>query len=230
MKPLDALRELGEGAAPPTAAKARVYGLVLAGLQAATSPAAPHPSPVAPVTATPAAGLPALLGRKLLAYGVGLTLAAGVSGAAIYAAVRPPSLKIVYVDRPAPVVTAPSVVSSSAAAPAVPSVAPAITARAKPASSVRTHPRWGLARERELLDRAQKSAAGGDTDKALEAVAAHRAEFPAGQLAEEREALAVQVLAKAGRNAEAAALAESFHARYPRSFLSEVVDATVAKP
>jgi hypothetical protein len=56
-----------------------------------------------------------------------------------------------------------------------------------------------------------------DPDRALLLTRRHRAEFPFGAFAQERDFIAVSALSRLGRSAEARTLAESFRRRYPRS-------------
>ncbi|MCA9607617.1 MAG: hypothetical protein KC619_18545 [Myxococcales bacterium] len=77
--------------------------------------------------------------------------------------------------------------------------------------------------EMALLSRAQTALQRGLGQSALDALAEHRRRFPRGQLTEEREALVVQALARAGRDDEAAEAARRFEARYPSSLLRPVV-------
>jgi outer membrane protein assembly factor BamD (BamD/ComL family) len=81
-------------------------------------------------------------------------------------------------------------------------------------------------RERTLLDMARNALARGDTGAALAAVEALEREAPNGQLAEEREVLAVEALVTANRTAEARRRAALFRMKYPTSpFLGVVEDA-----
>ena len=66
-------------------------------------------------------------------------------------------------------------------------------------------------------------------DDALHALERHRAQFPAGQLAEERDALVVQALERAGRADDTAVAASRFHAQYPHSLFGSAVDAALAR-
>lgn len=85
----------------------------------------------------------------------------------------------------------------------------------------------GLADENALVTRAQTALARGRAGEALEALFEHQRRFPRGQFTEEREALAIQALARLGRTEQAAARAERFRARYPGSMLMRVVDQAV---
>jgi len=64
----------------------------------------------------------------------------------------------------------------------------------------------------------------GDALSALGAVDTHAREFPKGQLAEEREVIAIQTLASAGRSADASKRASAFHAACPKSAFGVIVD------
>jgi hypothetical protein len=81
--------------------------------------------------------------------------------------------------------------------------------------------------ERGLLDAARVALAAGAPGEALEAVARHARDFPQGQLTEEREAIAVRALVKAGRDGEARARGTRFLARYPRSVAAPAVRAAI---
>ena len=84
-----------------------------------------------------------------------------------------------------------------------------------------------LAAERRLLERAQQALLGGDTVRALEALAVHQLEFPHGRLCEERDGLRVQALARAGRLDEARRAGAALRAAYPHSLLLPAVETTL---
>jgi hypothetical protein len=137
-----------------------------------------------------------------------------------------PEPKTITVERrievPVPVTV---VVSAPATPPSIaPSatVAPPVTAPPKPGSD---------AAEQLALEKIRSALKSGDSAAALAAVVEHEKKYPAGAHAEEREALAVQALARAGRTADAKARAERFHQRFPGSFFTSIVDnAAGAKP
>lgn len=83
----------------------------------------------------------------------------------------------------------------------------------------------GLAAERSLLEVARTALSRGDFASAMTSLDAHQKKFPNGVLREEREALYVQALARAGRRDEAKARAERFVKTYPKSMLLPVVEA-----
>lgn len=192
-------------------------------------------APVAPV----APALAAKLGPLLVALAAG-----GAVGAGVTSKLQEP--KIVYVERPlaespparpsSPESAAPVEVHAEPPPESPKSAAHAESARARPprpstSSSVAPEPSPSnaspidtLARERALLDTARASLAKGDAAAALAATERHAREFPRGQMAEEREVLAIQSLAKLGRASEAETRAADFKSRYPRSVLSAVVD------
>jgi hypothetical protein len=155
----------------------------------------------------------------------------GAAGAGILQAVRPPT--VVYVERTAPVATASAastapeevalgLAPTTVAPEAAPSASPSSAAPLESSASARDA---ALAREREILDIARTALGRGDGAHALEAIDRHAREFPRGQMTEEREAIAVQALAKLGRGDEAEARATRFRKRYPNSVLLPVIDA-----
>lgn len=85
-----------------------------------------------------------------------------------------------------------------------------------------------LEAERQLLDVARAAVMRGAWPEALEATEAHRAQFPTGALAEEREVLAIQALATTDPKA-AAARAEAFRKKWPSSILEAVIEKVVPR-
>lgn len=86
-----------------------------------------------------------------------------------------------------------------------------------------------LPREREIVDVARAALVRNRPADALSALERHRAQFPSGQLAEERDALIVQAYERAGRADDAAVAASRFHAQYPHSLFTSAVDAALAR-
>ncbi len=78
-----------------------------------------------------------------------------------------------------------------------------------------------------MLQPARQAVARQDFAAALAAIAEHQRRFPAGQLAEEREALRVKALLGAGRAAEAQHAGDAFRERFPRSALGHSIDTMV---
>jgi hypothetical protein len=68
----------------------------------------------------------------------------------------------------------------------------------------------------------------GDPVRALDRLDRHRRSFPHPLLAEERDAMRVQALVKAGRYDEARARASIFLKRSPDSLFSSVVNSAIA--
>jgi hypothetical protein len=151
-------------------------------------------------------------------------LLGGVGGAGLYAALAPPRQRTAYVDRPVavpeprPFAVEPFNRAPAAATPDTEIAGPA-KARGNPAPIASP-----LAAERELLDRARKALARGDTPDAERALDLHARRHPGGILLEEREALAIKVLVDLGRAEEARRRAGKFKDRYPRSLFGPAVD------
>ena len=106
---------------------------------------------------------------------------------------------------------------------------PRVPASVRPTSTPGTGADVDLASERALIDRARMALARGQSSAALDAVDAHAKSYPRGRLVEEREALAIQALAQAGRTADARARADKFRATYPNSVFAGAVD-SIAPP
>lgn len=84
-----------------------------------------------------------------------------------------------------------------------------------------------LAAERRLLEAARADLAAGDPEAALRSLRRHGGSFASGRLAEERMALQVIALARAGRGEAASRAAARFRSRYPRSILLPAVQRAV---
>jgi hypothetical protein len=199
----------------PAASKARVLerldASIATGAAAETAPAAAG-----------AAG--ASLGAKLVPIVAAFVVGGAVGGAAVNFSREP---RVVYVDRPVPVasVVPPKVEPLPPTIELVPT--PPVEKTAPSASA----PQEGtLAAERAILDVARSALARGDGAHALEAADRHGRAFPRGQMAEEREAIAVQALVKLERLDEARARGTRFRTRYPNSVLGPVIDAALAAP
>jgi hypothetical protein len=102
-------------------------------------------------------------------------------------------------------------------------------ARASSASSVGTpDAASSLAAERHLLDEARQALARGEPQTGMKPLGLHAKRFPRGVLTEEREALAVRLLAALGNQTAAIERAQRFHARFPNSLFIPAVDNAVA--
>src|SRR5262249_47654100 len=77
--------------------------------------------------------------------------------------------------------------------------------------------------ESERVGEARDALRRGDAAAALAQLEQIRARFPAGVLGQEREALAIEALAKSGRRADAATRAAAFLQAYPSSPLAAKV-------
>jgi hypothetical protein len=135
----------------------------------------------------------------------------------------------------------PVAIKTAAVAPsAVPEVpeefpapaAPVASSQAHPAASVRREPRvaasaptagGSLHAEALLVLHARQSIQAGDCDEALRALNDGLPRFAAGSLFEEREALAIEALACAGRETEAAERADAFLREHPASLHAAIV-------
>jgi hypothetical protein len=116
----------------------------------------------------------------------------------------------------APSALAPSSVSLVAPTETDDAVAPVVgSPRAE--AHVRPTPAQQYALEVAELEPARVGIGRSDYDSALRAIARHRRDYPAGLLAEEREALRVRALWGMGNQSAAKAAAEAFRKRYPRS-------------
>ncbi|MEO7035263.1 MAG: hypothetical protein ABI548_15180 [Polyangiaceae bacterium] len=240
MKPLDALRALGPGSEPPVEVKQRAAGMLFAALEAAAvvSVLSKPPAP-ASVHSAQASSLAGMSGSKIVAVAAGIWLAGGVTGAALYRALLPAEVRVVYVERPAAPITAtapstlePTVGASAPSAPRGPASIAALgrasieLARGGAGSDSGSE----LARERALLDVARADAAHGEPRQALAVTEQHRQQFPQGRLTEEREALAIRALLSLGRAADARARAQTFRSRYPNSFLIPAIESALSDP
>jgi outer membrane protein assembly factor BamD (BamD/ComL family) len=63
----------------------------------------------------------------------------------------------------------------------------------------------------------------GDHASALDAVSRHAEQYPSGRLTEEREAIAIQALARSGAKDEARARAERFERSHPSSLFAPAI-------
>ena len=85
-----------------------------------------------------------------------------------------------------------------------------------------------LGRERAILESARAALREGRHELALVEAARHETAFPRGQLAEEREAIAIRALAALGRWREVRSRAAAFKRAFPQSMLLPLVEATEA--
>jgi hypothetical protein len=213
---LDALLDAERAAAPPAASLDRVWARVSHG--AAGGAGNPHE------------GMRHSLASRAASIGIGAFVAGVVVGAlghAMLHATPPP--RVVYLDR---VVAAPPASSS----PVVQENAPTPPAPPPPASTERTASAppsaaavpSTLSAERAVLEDARAALATGDAARALSLLDQHVHRFPKPQLAEEREALAIQALVLLQQYGEARARASRFRASAPNSLFLPAIDASLA--
>jgi hypothetical protein len=154
-------------------------------------------------------------------------LLGGVVGSVLHAAwTKPAPERVVYVDRAVPVPLAPADATVSPppgnpAPPVVPAAVPSGPSSGPPARASQ------LTAERAILDDARQALAHGDPSRALDRLEHHRRSFPSPLLAEERDAMGVQALVKAGRFDEARSRGESFRKRFPDSLFSAAVQSAL---
>ncbi len=104
---------------------------------------------------------------------------------------------------------------------------PAIQGAAAQSVPVDQGPRRGLEAEGELLQKGRTAMVRGDSEGALTAVEEHAMRFPQGKLAEEREALRIQVLVAEDRDPEARSALGAFRRTYPNSLLGPALEEAV---
>jgi hypothetical protein len=163
-------------------------------------------------------------------YGMALAafLAGGVVGAVLYARLAPaPASRVVFVDRPVSSAVGAGAPPVQAAPPPIASAPTAFDVAAPIAASPRSTPSQ-LSAERRILDEARGALLRGEAQQALDALDRHRRTFPSALLGEERDALQVQALVKAGRYADARTRGEAFRRRLPDSFYLPMVDSALA--
>jgi hypothetical protein len=200
-----------------------------AGASPASAPAAAAP------TAAPALGPPALFKMGFGVVGA-LVLAAGT-----YLALRPEVPQPAASSSGVPVPQSLPKESPPAASPAPSSVVTHAIGRVgadastlSPGSTPRhrsiSETADALAAERALLDRARNALIRGDMGQALKLTAHHAHQFPRGQLAEERDSLAIRALVQEGELDAARARASQFRARYPHSIFLPALETALSSP
>jgi hypothetical protein len=119
---------------------------------------------------------------------------------------------------PPPSVTVPALEAPPLATPSVSPTSHAASASSGPSQ---------LAAERALLDEARAALVQGDPPRAIERLQRHRRTFLNPMLAEERDAMEVEALVRAGRGAEARARADAFRKRSPDSLFMPTVQSAI---
>lgn len=231
-KELAALRDAARPPRPPQGFEERVAAKLAQSML--TIPQAPGSSSAA----TAGAQLPLAKvisgGVLVLLTGVGLGVALDrnvlqppptvVPPPVVSAPVVPAPVSPVVVPEPPP---PPPVEPVKTVVPPTPKpVAPVVDVPAKPVPVVEApaNPVGGrdvsLSAERALLEVARAAMAKGDLPATFTALEKHQRDFANGRLAEEREALFIQALHAAGREAEAASRTERFNQQFPDSLLA----------
>ncbi len=200
-------------------------------LASAATQAVPEPS-----ASVAKASVAKLGARPIVSIVASLAIGAAV-GAGVHAELRPSPIAAPAVApsttanarargdaRPQPTLPASSVAPSSsvAATAPIPALNPSVSAVPNaPPHAV------SLSSERLLLEGARTALARDDGAAAMVSLDRHATKFPNGELAEEREALAIQALVSMGRRDEARSRATRFQARYPLSMFAAAVDAAL---
>jgi hypothetical protein len=209
----------------PEDAKARVLDRVTSTVgRISTSDAGDdggRPGPAAPGTARRRtdARFPASPLWHVVSFGLGSV--AGILFWRSSHAPQPP--QIVYVERERPAASAPPPMLDAP----LPAPTTSVPPPAQATGSSNVSPGNSLAAERTLLDIARSAFGRGEGDEALAALARHERLFPNGQLAEEREALAVRSLVLTQRIDQARARGARFRRRYPASVMLPAVEAAL---
>ena len=165
------------------------------------------------------------LGSKALALATATFVAGGILGAVAVGRLRSPlPPPVVYVDRPSPSLSQPTVPAPPAVGAAPEADDAALDDDAAVPSSSATDT---LTAERLLIDGARTKLASGDPEGALAGLQEHARRFPNGRLDEEREALAVEALVQVGRYDAAKVRARLMRSRWPHSVLLPAVDTTI---
>jgi hypothetical protein len=193
----------------------------------------------------PSGGAAPSAGGKLLALGgsaSALAIVAAVVGVALRPGALPAGSAHAVDPRPsAPAQVAPPAASldrdtPAASTDAVPAAPPASSSSSIAAAAVHparprpvADPGSTLRVEAELLVRARASVRAGDCAGALGQLDGLRARFPSSALAQEREVLAIQALACAGRSDQASGRAAAFLRDHPDSPHAAEVERFVAR-
>jgi hypothetical protein len=211
----------------PEAAKARVLdrlAITVGAMSGSTAGRGDNGGEAGSTAPTPTI---ARAGARFLASPLSHAVSFGVGSVAGFlvwrAAHAPPPQQIVYVERDRPVASAPSPSSDPVA------IGPTVSTPPLAQTSAASNGSHGnsLAAERALLDAARSAFGRGEGDAALEALARHEKIFPNGQLAEEREALAVRSLVMTQHVGQARARGARFRKLYPGSVMLPAVDAAL---
>jgi hypothetical protein len=185
---------------------------------------APGPGAAAASHAGRTKALVAALGGVGLGVAAWMLLSPGPSSS--------PAPSSTVIQAPAPSIAPPSGGPSvepqarPSAPPAAPAPNPEVTPSvARPAAAPPARPAES---EAEFLERA-RGALGQSPSLALSLANQHRARYPSGVLAEEREVIAIEALKRLGRTAESERRIEAFSRRYPGSAYRKKLDSGAGK-
>jgi TolA-binding protein len=185
-------------------------------------------------TAAAVAGSGAPLTKAIVLAGVAFVLG-GVAGAGLSSGLHAQRPAVLAPHAPRLVVTV-SVVAPAEGPSPLPgaseiqpqaTAAPTHASVPAPVRSASSATKGGLAEERALLEAARRAIKAGDVADAFRGLDEHARRFPGGQLGEEREALRVQALVRAGDRSEARRRAEAFRARFPDSAFNPAIDSAL---
>ncbi len=164
---------------------------------------------------------------------LGGVLLVGLMGLGGYQLLKAPEVPQEPTSAPAVVATeAPEVSAAPVKVAAPPSIAeeapkPRVVAPSAPIKAAEApSPKAQLLEESRLLS-AARAAVATDPKKALALTEQHRARFPHGTLAQEREVIAIQALGKLGKQKDAERRADKFGKDYPDSAHNERVQGSV---
>jgi TolA-binding protein len=236
---LDAdVAELLRAAAPypdaPVDVRARVEKALAMRIAETLASASTEGSNAGTADATPkSTGLASLAAKPMRT--IAATFLVGVAaGAGLHAAIRAPRERVIYVEKatPWPQATVPvenpgNPAPEGTLAPTVEAPQPIRRPSAAPAKSAGPEAS-DLGPEQALLDVARRALGEGRSAEALVPLDRHARRYPKGILAEEREALAINVLVTLRRYDEARVRSARFLRQYPDSLLRTSVEAAVA--
>jgi hypothetical protein len=213
----------------PEAARERVGDRLAAMLPLATTPSIKPHARLASSAAAPAAAI-TTTAKALIAASL---VVGGIAGAGLHATLAPPPpARIVYIDRP---ISTPAPTPEPAPAPTpAPSLTPPptptlpLTPAPPPTPAPALAPAPQLDAERSLLDDARSALTRDEATRALDDLARHEKTYSPPMLGEERDALRVEALVKAGRYEEARARADAFRKSAPKSLFLSAVNAAIA--
>lgn len=168
--------------------------------------------------------------------GLGKVLALGAAAAGLVGAIVLAAGGFDWVDPPADPKPAPAPMVSTAAPIAIASVdeAPVITPESLPKADLSAEPLPRSKQSKEQLYREElehlaklRQVASSRPSEAVRMADEGHSRFASGMLYQEREAIAIRSLARAGSSAAARARAEAFLARFPKSPFAEQIRVTV---